>query len=136
MVTQYANLNPSTVQNYSALPLFSGLTFTISDNDRIGLIGPNGAGKSTLLKILAGQITSYEGNISKKQGLSIGYLEQTPTFTEGKNIFDSIMEGALDPDDWQLQSQASEYISKMGLNAFAETTTIETLSGGGKNVWH
>ncbi|MCB1198250.1 MAG: ABC-F family ATP-binding cassette domain-containing protein, partial [Deltaproteobacteria bacterium] len=119
-------------KTYGALPLFSGLTFTISDNDRIGLIGPNGAGKSTLLKILAGQITSYEGNISKKQGLSIGYLEQTPIFTEGKNIFDSIMEGALDPDDWQLQSQASEYISKMGLNAFAETTTIETLSGGWK----
>ena len=32
--------------------LFSGITFEIKENARIGLVGRNGAGKSTLLKIL------------------------------------------------------------------------------------
>ena len=43
---------------FGARPLFSGVSFTIEDGERIGLIGPNGAGKSTLLRILAGAATS------------------------------------------------------------------------------
>ena len=40
---------------YSAKPLFSGVSFVINDRDRIALVGKNGAGKSTMLKIIAGQ---------------------------------------------------------------------------------
>lgn len=43
---------------------------------RIGLVGPNGSGKSTLLKILAGVIPSKAQSLSKKNGLTIGYIPQ------------------------------------------------------------
>ena len=39
---------------FSARPLFTGISFVINDTDKIALTGKNGAGKSTLLKILAG----------------------------------------------------------------------------------
>jgi ATP-binding cassette subfamily F protein uup len=113
-------------------PLFSGLTFTIEDEDRIGLIGPNGAGKSTLLKILAGQITHNDGDISRKQGLRIGYLEQSPQFAEGDTIYTAILAGTHDPDDWESMSAVHEYISKLGLTEFGEDALVDNLSGGWK----
>lgn len=60
--------------------LFSGLSFTISEGERIGLVGPNGSGKSTLLKILVGSESPNEGHISRRQGLRIGYASQMPEF--------------------------------------------------------
>jgi len=39
--------------SFGARPLFEGVSFTVEDQERIGLIGPNGAGKSTLLRLIA-----------------------------------------------------------------------------------
>ena len=35
--------------------IFSGASFEIQENDRIGLVGVNGSGKTTLFKILTGE---------------------------------------------------------------------------------
>ena len=67
-------------QSHGALPLFENLSFTIKEGDHIGLIGPNGSGKTSLIKILAGIEPPYEGSISKRQNLSIGYASQSPDF--------------------------------------------------------
>ena len=113
-------------------PLFSELTFTVEEGDRIGLIGPNGAGKSTLLKILAGEIAPTSGELSFKQGLRTGRLEQAPVFDENKTIFETILEGCADPDDWEHQALVYEYISKLHLNDFPDDIKVGALSGGWK----
>src|SRR5262245_8623471 len=41
----------------------SGVSFTLSDGDRLGLVGGNGAGKSTLLKVLAGVYQPAAGRV-------------------------------------------------------------------------
>lgn len=120
-------------KSYNLLrPLFTGLTFTIEDHDRIGLIGPNGAGKSTLLKILSGQIPHSDGEIHTQQGLRIAYLEQSPQFDQGATIYSAILEKTSDPDDWESMSLVHEYISKLSLSQFGEDTLVSTLSGGWK----
>ena len=63
-------------KSFSSRTLFSGISLTISEGDRIGLIGANGSGKSTLLKILAGREASDSGEISLRRNLRIGYMEQ------------------------------------------------------------
>lgn len=72
--------------------LFSGITFEIKDNARIGLVGRNGAGKSTLLKIIAGLEAPDEGRVTKRKDLTIGFLDQHGGLESTRTIWDEMLE--------------------------------------------
>jgi len=40
-------------KSFGSRTVFSGISLSLHDGDRLGIIGPNGAGKSTLLSILS-----------------------------------------------------------------------------------
>ncbi|WP_333661280.1 ABC-F family ATP-binding cassette domain-containing protein [Chishuiella changwenlii] len=61
---------------FGSSTLFSGVSFVVSENDKIALMGKNGAGKSTLLKIVAGINKPSQGNISAPKEAVIAYLPQ------------------------------------------------------------
>lgn len=48
---------------YQQIPVLKDISFTIEDNELIGLIGLNGAGKSTTLKHIIGLMQPFEGSI-------------------------------------------------------------------------
>jgi ATP-binding cassette subfamily F protein uup len=52
----------------------------IEPGERVGVVGLNGAGKSTLGKLLAGIEQPDTGNIARRRGARIEYLEQVPRF--------------------------------------------------------
>jgi ATP-binding cassette subfamily F protein 2 len=56
--------------------LFKNVSFGIHPKSRLCLVGPNGAGKSTLLKLIVGDLSATEGNISRRSGMSIGRFHQ------------------------------------------------------------
>jgi len=60
----------------SPRPLFHNLDLAIHETDRIGFIGGNGAGKTTLLRCLAGQAEPGMGEITRRRGLRVGFVEQ------------------------------------------------------------
>ena len=120
---------------FSQRPLFQGISFTVSESDRIGLIGPNGAGKSTLLKILAGQIQPDGGELAQKTGLRVGYLAQSPTFDPDATVRSAVTSGLGQlhgTDDWEVQVRVDEVLAKLQLNGpdVLSNTAIHTLSGG------
>ena len=47
--------------------LFSDVTFSIDDKDKIGFIGMNGAGKSTLFKIINSMVEPDTGEVYKNK---------------------------------------------------------------------
>ena len=71
---------------FGASPLFQGVSFTVSEGDRIGLIGPNGSGKSTLLRILAGTVVPDSGEVSKRKRARLSYVEQESKFDSGQTV--------------------------------------------------
>jgi energy-dependent translational throttle protein EttA len=66
--------------------VIKGMTLAFLPGAKIGVIGSNGSGKSTLLKIMAGEITEFEGETWKPEELSIGYLPQEPTLDESTDV--------------------------------------------------
>lgn len=78
------NLNKS----FGVDKIFENVTFDIKTKDKIGLVGRNGTGKTTLLKIIAGYENSTGGQINKRKGLVIGYLEQIPNYEDESTVLD------------------------------------------------
>ena len=67
-------------KSYGARALFSDASFAINAGEKVGVIGPNGAGKSTLFRILVGQESMDSGDITRANGLRVGYLAQEEQF--------------------------------------------------------
>jgi len=68
-------------KSYGIQPILQDISFSISNNERIGLIGPNGCGKTTLMRILAGLEQPDSGTVaSTRHNLRIGYLAQGMEF--------------------------------------------------------
>lgn len=66
--------------------LFKNISLGISQGEKFALVGENGAGKSTLLKILTGEILSDSGQVSVRDGITIGYLTQQPHVEESLTV--------------------------------------------------
>ncbi|MGG5259578.1 ABC-F family ATP-binding cassette domain-containing protein [Phycicoccus avicenniae] len=52
-------------------PLLREVTFRVGDGAKTALIGPNGTGKTTLLRILAGDLTGFDGAVTRSGGLGV-----------------------------------------------------------------
>ena len=72
---------------FGADTLFENVSLDVSDNSRIALVGRNGVGKSTLLKMIIGNESPDAGQITKKKGLTIGYLAQNTRLESDKTIY-------------------------------------------------
>lgn len=80
-------INDISVQ-FGGTTLFSEVSFSINENDKIALMGKNGAGKSTLLKIIAGQSKPSTGSISAPKEAVIAYLPQHLLTTDGATVME------------------------------------------------
>lgn len=115
---------------FAGKTLFKGVSFGIEEGERIGLVGPNGAGKSTLLKILMGQTTADSGDVTKKKGLRMGMLDQSPIFKPGATILQAILEKC--DDEYEHIGAAYEWLARLELTQFGEEFLVSELSGGWK----
>lgn len=77
-------------KSYGVKPLFSDITFHISEGDKIALIARNGSGKSTLLKVLAGRDNVDEGTVWINKEVTVALFEQEPQFDEEATVLDNI----------------------------------------------
>lgn len=62
---------------YTDENLFSGVSFEVDREDRIGIIGKNGKGKSTLLNVLSHELREKSGDIWEHPSLALGHFGQT-----------------------------------------------------------
>ena len=82
------NLNKS----FGIDSILENVSFTVNENDKIGIIGVNGTGKTTLFKIISGVYGYDSGDIYTSKDCEIGYLEQNTNFHSENTIFEEVLE--------------------------------------------
>ncbi|MFG2998489.1 ABC-F family ATP-binding cassette domain-containing protein [Streptomyces sp. NPDC048340] len=127
-------------------PVFDGFQLAVGPG-RTGLIGLNGCGKSTLLKLLAGELTPSEGQLSIAG--TVGYLPQTVTLDTALRVDEALgihtTRAALHAieageateanfaavgDDWDVEERALATLDQLGLARIGLDRTVGELSGG------
>ncbi len=114
-----------------ALPLFTDLTFTVTQGDRIGLVAANGRGKTSLLSLLAGLGEPTSGEITRARGLKSALVLQDVPDALLPLTFRAAVLAALPPDQAESESWRAEIVlDDLSIpDAFRETP-LAALSGG------
>ncbi len=144
-------------KRFGDLVLYEDISFGVAQGQKIGLIARNGAGKTTLLNMIAGKESAEEGNIVFRNGLRVGYLEQSPVYPEDLTVLQACFysqseivrliadyETALLSNDtnalealmprmehekaWDYERKAKQILSQLKIKDFDQK--VETLSGG------
>ena len=89
------HLSDITVQHGSQV-LFRKAGFQIQPASRIGLVGANGSGKTTIFRLIVGEQTPDEGEISRPKRAVIGYFSQDVGEMSGRSALEEVMAVSAD----------------------------------------
>jgi ATPase subunit of ABC transporter with duplicated ATPase domains len=81
-------------KQYGKQILFVDASFQLNPGEKVGLVGPNGAGKTTLFRMIVGEETPDEGDVSVPKKLSIGYFRQDVEEMSGRSVLDEAIAGS------------------------------------------
>jgi len=129
--------------------LFSDVSLTIQQHDKLAIVGNNGVGKSTLLKLIAGQLTPSHGCIiadapayyvpqhfGQYDHLTIAQALQVEDKLQALyNIINgdvSEQQLTILNDDWTIEERCHEALQHWQLQAFDLHLPMSNLSGGQK----
>jgi ABC transport system ATP-binding/permease protein len=123
---------------YGDRPLLDGAQLAVRAGERIGLIGRNGTGKSTLLRVIAGLAQLDDGEVQRRDGLRITFVEQEPVLPDAPTLRESLLErAALEPEAvhlhadererWRMEARLTEFMQRFNLDP---ERAAATSSGG------
>jgi ATPase subunit of ABC transporter with duplicated ATPase domains len=81
-------------KQYGKQLIFVDASFQLNPGEKVGLVGPNGAGKTTLFRMIAGEETADDGDISVPRKLTIGYFRQDVEEMKGRSVLDEAIAGS------------------------------------------
>jgi ATPase subunit of ABC transporter with duplicated ATPase domains len=81
-------------KQYGRQILFVDASFQLNPGEKIGLVGPNGAGKTTLFRMIVGEETPDDGEVSVPKKLTIGYFRQDVEEMSGRSVLDEAIAGS------------------------------------------
>jgi len=71
--------------------LFDNISFTINQEDTIGVIGKNGIGKTTLYRLIKKELQPDSGEIIYNQNVKLGFLDQFEDWNKDEVVIDYII---------------------------------------------
>ena len=81
-------------KQYGRQILFVDASFQLNPGEKVGLVGPNGSGKTTLFRMIVGEETADEGDVSVPKKLTIGYFRQDVEEMAGRSVLDEAIAGS------------------------------------------
>jgi ATP-binding cassette subfamily F protein uup len=112
---------------FGDLRLFEGLTFNITEGNKICLVGKNGAGKTTLMNIIKGERDPDDGERWQLAGTRVGYLQQEVVAVPGQTVFDFVFAELKGEDKYMLEYKVQQVLQPLDVNP---EDLMTNLSGG------
>jgi ATPase subunit of ABC transporter with duplicated ATPase domains len=81
-------------KQYGRQVLFVDASFQLNSGEKVGLVGPNGAGKTTLFRMIVGEESPDDGEVTVPRKASIGYFRQDVEEMSGRSVLDEAIAGS------------------------------------------
>ncbi len=81
-------------KQYGKQVLFVDASFQLNPGEKVGLVGPNGSGKTTLFRMIVGEESPDDGEVSVPKKLTIGYFRQDIEEMAGRSVLDEVIAGS------------------------------------------
>src|SRR2546425_11889875 len=81
-------------KQYGKQLIFVDASFQLNPGEKVGLVGPNGSGKTTMFRMIVGEETADEGDVSVPKKLTIGYFRQDVEEMSGRSVLDEAILGS------------------------------------------
>jgi len=89
-VIYFSNIN----KQYGKQLIFVDANFQLNPGEKVGLVGPNGAGKTTLFRMVVGEESPDEGDVTVPKKATIGYFRQDVEEMKGRSVLDEAIAGS------------------------------------------
>jgi len=89
-VISFSNIS----KQYGKQLIFVEASFQLNPGEKAGLVGPNGAGKTTLFRMIVGEESPDDGDVSVPKKLTIGYFRQDVEEMQGRSVLDEAIAGS------------------------------------------
>ena len=96
-------------KQYGRQILFVDASFQINPGEKVGLVGPNGSGKTTLFRMIVGEETPDEGDLTVPKRLTIGYFRQDVEEMAGRSVLDETIAGSGRAGDLHHELEALQH---------------------------
>ena len=81
-------------KQYGRQVLFVDASFQLNSGEKVGLVGPNGAGKTTLFRMIVGEESPDDGEVTVPRKATIGYFRQDVEEMSGRSVLDEAIAGS------------------------------------------
>ncbi len=80
-------------KSFGARTLFAGANLDLRPLARYGLVGANGSGKTTLMRIISGDESASDGQVTYPKQMRLGVLKQDQFLGDNERVIDVAMQG-------------------------------------------
>jgi ATPase subunit of ABC transporter with duplicated ATPase domains len=101
----FSNIN----KQYGKQLVFVDASFQLNPGEKVGLVGPNGSGKTTLFRMVMGEESPDEGEVSVPRKLTIGYFRQDVEEMKGRSVLDEAIAGSGRAGDLHHELEALQH---------------------------
>src|SRR5262245_36087866 len=113
------------VLHHGGPALLGGVSLQIDEGERLGLLGRNASGKSTLMGVIAGDVAIDEGDVARRQGVTVARLAQeVPRGLSGTAR--EVVEAGAPPREeaWKTRERLSRLFDGLRLDPDADVSTL------------